>query len=853
MPPPPPTYLPSLPAANYLEDNNILCYSARLEGKWDDGKGRVKKDISRVTPTKEHPGTWDETCIREGDNAIMMRMGAKVEGDKLMNSGFIAVDLDVRGGEVAEDAFPELWALLEPLCECVVRTPSGGAHLYWKVPAGKSWTKELNIKQMVIDGQEFNCDGRVDVLANGTPIFLPGSEYIYKKEEFKYAYEKGKLEDATILPAILIDAFDARDKMCGRKGNPPRSAEPPPRPPAVPAGSPTSPTSPPSRPPTPLRMTDEDMLTIEKLCECLTPDWLDKYANWRDLVFGIKAVTQGRSAGRELLLRHTIRSPRHRSEADIEATRRLWDTADVKGTIGWGSLHYWAKQCSPDKHHAIFKDNYSRLIHEGNRGLCDIYTTELAGGCVYMAEDKVFWMWIEHMSLWKAVCEDNIIAHYMRHMPIVIQKLIVAHAARKVGDGDEAWKDEATFLRKQKVSAGNSMPEPVMKCLRDSLNPQVSYRNIDAFELDANPDYFPVANGVWNFRENRLEDYTRQHYISKRLPICYNAKADTSNIREAMRLWFKGNQEHIDFIQYWFGYCLTGHITRQDFLVLHGKSAGNGKSTWVEEILQNDIMGRDFCSTLGEDALTKVGGNNDDLYYAFGKRLVIAPEGGNESRETRALHLPTIKRLTGGGRVAAEAKFKGKKEGAFTAKVVTICNEMLKLPPTIDAGTRRRILAMLMNVKFVSQGDWDALSEEERASGNFGLRNPAFIKALRANKEGTLLWLLAGARRYIEEPDMDAPESVKAYTDEALAQADAVRQWLVDGYEFHKGAKREQLPFRDIANAWCEAHGIKTTHTQARANLLKKIRAWVGDANVTGDSNHGYTIHCLKQKPGADD
>jgi phage/plasmid-associated DNA primase len=845
--------LSSLPVASYLEDNDILCYSAQLVGEFKKEKGRVGKTIVSTCAVKDQPGTWDKSCIRRGDNAIMMRAGSRVEGDAQMNSGFIVVDLDVRGDEVAEQAFPELWALLTPLCSCVVRTTSGGVHLYWKVPAGKSWTKETNIDKMVIDGKEYNCDGRVDVLANGVPVILPGSSFTYQNVPFTYTYEKGSLEDASLLPAILIDAFDGRDKMSGRKGKPPRSAEvPPARLPAVPAGSPPSTTSTPSRPTTPSRITDDDLKILDRLCDCLTPDWLDKYSNWRDLVFGLKAVTQGRSAGRELLLRHTTRSPRHRSEADADATRKLWDTADVKGTIGWGSLHYWAKLCSPDKHHAIFKDNYSRLIHEGNRGLCDIYTTELAGACVYMAEEKVFWMWIEHMSLWKPVCEDNIVAHYMRHMPQVIQKLIIAHTARRIGDGDDAWKEELMRLRKQKESAGNAMPEPVMKCLRDSLNPQVSYRNIDAFELDANPDYFPLANGVWNFRENRLEDYTRQHYISKRLPICYNAKADTSNIREAMRLWFKGNQEHIDFVQYWFGYGLTGHITRQDFLVLHGKSAGNGKSTWVEEILQNDIMGREFCSTLGEDALTKVGGNNDDLYYAFGKRLVIAPEGGNESRDTKAIHMPTIKRITGGGRVVAEAKFKGKKEGAFTAKVVTICNEMLKLPSTIDAGTRRRILAMKMDVKFVSQGDWDALSPEEQASGDFGLRNPAFIKALRANKEGTLLWLLQGARRYMEEPDMDAPESVKAYTDEALAQADAVRLWLMDGYEFHKSWKREQMPFKDIANAWCEAHGVKPTHTQARANLLKKIRAWVGESNVTGDSNHGYTIHCFKQKPGAD-
>ena len=858
-PPMPPHTLATHPVVCYLEDNDILCYGATMIPCFDKEKGRISKGQLETIPIKERSGRWEKDTVPKGRNGIMMRLGARCPGDAQMNSGFLAVDIDTRNDETAETAVPSLWAALEPLCSCIVRTPSGGAHMYWRVPEGKRWKKALNLESITLDGVSHDTKGRVDVISGGGGILLPGSWFNYQGVRYEYEFMKGtSLADATLVPLPLIDFFDTNDIMCERKRiklkRPAPSAQQPAAPLQTPPSAPSAPALTPSnsRSTTPLRVSDDDIRLMDKLCECLTAEWLEKYTNWRDLVFCLKSISNGRAGGRVVLLKHVARSPRHREQRHQTDTINLWETADYKGAIGWGSLHYWARLCSPDKHHQLFKDNYSSLIKEGNRGMADIFATELAGSCVYVSNDKMFWLWIEHLALWKPVCEDNIVAQYMRRMPIVIQKLINAYPKMPEdasAEEKEKHKQGLGELHKKKAEATNSMPEATIRCVRDALNPEVSFRNIDAFEVDGNPNYYPLANGVWNFKENRLEEYTRQHYISQRLPINYNPQADTSLIKEAMRLWFKGNKEHIDFVQYWFGYCLTGHITRQDFIILFGKSAGNGKSTFVEEILQEDILGKHFATTLGEDALSRVGGNNDDLYYAFGKRMCIAPESGGESKHTKELHLPTIKRITGGGRVAAEAKFKGKKEGTFTGKVVCICNEMPKMPNTIDNGTRRRTNVLEMNVKFLYPGEWEQLTAEEKASGDFGLRNPTFIRNLRANKEGTLLWLLEGAKRYTANPELDAPDSVKRYTAEALAGADTERQWFLDGWTFDKVKnKGQEVLFGDIASKWCEAFNQKPGNMVARGKFLRKIKAIVGEAYVTGDSNHGFVVHCLAEK-----
>ena len=153
------------------------------------------------------------------------------------------------------------------------------------------------------------------------------------------------------------------------------------------------------------------------------------------------------------------------------------------------------------------------------------------------------------------------------------------------------------------------------------------------------------------------------------------------------------------------------------------------------------------------------------------------------------------------------------------------------------------------DASLIRQERWQALTPEERASGNFGIRKPEFIRSLRANKEGTLLWLLQGATRYIAQPELDAPESVKRYTEEALAGADTERQWFTDGYSFDKVRnKGAEVPFKEIADKWCDAFNVRPQNTSARGKFLKKVRGIVGDAYVVGDSNHGYTILCLKER-----
>ena len=809
----------------YLEKCDILVYSAAFQAFFDTDKNRVSKGKLSTVKQASLAGTWTPSTLHPNKahyTGYMMRTGSRPKG-----SGFILFDFDIKGGEDVIEKFEPLFLALKDMGGVKGSTGSGGIHIYWKMPPGASWNKETNLESIEINGVEYKTHGALDIMADGGSVILPGSTYTYKGVEYKYGLGKGmRLEDAVELPAALADALNKRQSPQPKipfQPAPAETLEIVPRLPPLPRSQ------------TPQKVRDEELGLVVQLLECLTPEWLDSYTNWRNMIFCLKSISGGRLLNEVIAV--SKKASRHTDYE--EETRRLWNAAATKGQFGFASLSYWAKQCNPEGHHKCFRNNYNTLLFSGRVGHADVFATELTGSCVFDSDSKKFWLWVEHNQLWMECDDNNLKALFMRIMPGVVKKV----AGEMGGEDDERTKALKALIREFQ----NNMADPTMACMRDCLNPKISHRMTDAFTLDANPDLLPLANGVWNFKENALEEYTRQHYISRRLPLAYDKGASQDDIKAAMRVWFKGNQKIIDFIQYWLGYVITGYNTRQDFLILFGSSAGNGKTTLIEEIIQKDILGSQFASTMGEDALTRVGGNNDDIYYAMDSRLAILSEAGGTHKTAKEINIECLKRLTGGGKVSAEAKFKGKKEGEFKAKMVMICNSMPGMPQ--DKGTRRRTNVVEMNVKMLYPTQWDELTDEEQASGDYGVRNPEFIRRLRQNAAGTLNWLLDGAKKFMANPEESPPAEVLRYTDTAMAQADEHRVWFKDGWEFDKvkHKKLPPIPFSDVAERWCEHFGVNPKNTSARGKFLKKVRDIIGDAYVIGNSNHGFQLMCLKQ------
>lgn len=299
--------------------------------------------------------------------------------------------------------------------------------------------------------------------------------------------------------------------------------------------------------------------------------------------------------------------------------------------------------------------------------------------------------------------------------------------------------------------------------------------------LNKNPDLFPCKNGVWSFKDNKLYEYEKEHYLTFKGKINYNPKADTSDIEKAINQWFKYDPEIVEFIHYFIGYIMTGHYTRTEFLFIHGANACNGKSTLWGDIMEI-LLGDEFSQVISSKSLTANGGSKSkSLYDLEGKRYAHVDEPSESSQMDKEM----LKIITG-GKIQQDAKNFNEKKFQTTHKMVFTFNKIPDVDLN-DAGLYRRCVIIEQNVKFVSEEEYEKAPQELKDSNSIQIKDFDFIEKLKANKEGLLLWALQGAKKYIDDPKKSVPEKLQILKDNAKEDSNELSNWIKRNLQHEPG------------------------------------------------------------------
>jgi putative DNA primase/helicase len=144
-----------------------------------------------------------------------------------------------------------------------------------------------------------------------------------------------------------------------------------------------------------------------------------------------------------------------------------------------------------------------------------------------------------------------------------------------------------------------------------------------------------------------------------------------------------GDAEMSRFLQQWTGYCLTGDVTEQALVFVHGPG-GTGKSVFVKVLTA--VIG-DYVATPTMEALTTAKGDRHSTEIAIlhGSRLAAT----SETEHGRAWDEPRIKRLAAGD--AITARFMRQDNFTFnpTFKLLIVGNHAPRLRNADDAMYRR--------------------------------------------------------------------------------------------------------------------------------------------------------------------
>jgi putative DNA primase/helicase len=261
--------------------------------------------------------------------------------------------------------------------------------------------------------------------------------------------------------------------------------------------------------------------------------------------------------------------------------------------------------------------------------------------------------------------------------------------------------------------------------------------------LDANPWLLNCRNGTVDLRTGALREHRREDYITKLTDLNYVPGARSALWEKTVSEVYGGDAAVIDFAQRWFGYCATGSVREQCFVV-HWGSGSNGKSTILETVSR--ALG-EYAGTAAPGLLSGDRGERHPTEVADlrGRRMVTA----HETQEGEPLREGFIKSVTGGDRIKARYM-----RGDFFEFTPTHKLQMLTNHPPIVRGQDDGIWRRIRLLPYL--GRW---GDEEKlkvwaAEGVKGarLKDEKLPEKLSAEEElvGVLAWIVEGARCWFE-------------------------------------------------------------------------------------------------------
>lgn len=358
---------------------------------------------------------------------------------------------------------------------------------------------------------------------------------------------------------------------------------------------------------------------------------------------------------------------------------------------------------------------------------------------------------------------------------------------------------------------------------------------VDAELLDRDPWLLNCRNGVVDLRDGSLRGHRADDLMTRLVDVDYMPGSALGGapggeghgaVEAGVRVWEQVLAQIVPdesvraFLQRWFGYCLTGWVREQAFVV-HWGDGGNGKSTVL------DLMVRTMGDYAGVAAPGLVAGADKserhptEIAALKGRRMVTA----HESREGVALREDFIKQATGDDRLVARFMREDFFEFSPTHKIQLLTNHK----PVIkgqDGGIWRRVLLVEYGVVF---GD-EAAVREGRATAVRDMRVGEWLGREEV-LQGVLAWRVRGAVAWARE-GLRPPDVVLDASARYRGGFDRIRQFVDECCEVAPAGSREWEAWAEpltmgmvgvypAYKGWCSESGY---HSLARGRFIAELQ-----------------------------
>ena len=323
--------------------------------------------------------------------------------------------------------------------------------------------------------------------------------------------------------------------------------------------------------------------------------------------------------------------------------------------------------------------------------------------------------------------------------------------------------------------------------------------SVSMAELDADPYLLGVMNGVVNLRKGTLEKPSPSLLVTKRANVTFDASVSGATFEAFLRSVVPDDEER-EFLICWLGYVLSGLVTEQYFLFIHGKGA-NGKSVLAEFIAW--LLG-EYALRIDTQMLMRQNRSSQaaspDIVNLAGRRLVYC----SETTDGQRLDDARVKELTGGDTLQGRELY-ARSPITFspTHKLLMIGNHTPIVQDDSD-GMWRRIKTLLFPSQF--------------QPGDEGY-DPDILAKLKADGPGALNVLLGGFAKF-QKSGIQIPESMTRATQQYRDDQDLFGQWLEDNCQLDGSSTTSKEDLYRNYKVWSESCGVRPLARQRFSRRL---------------------------------
>jgi len=338
--------------------------------------------------------------------------------------------------------------------------------------------------------------------------------------------------------------------------------------------------------------------------------------------------------------------------------------------------------------------------------------------------------------------------------------------------------------------------------------------------FDQKPHLLNLQNGTFDLETGKLREHSKEDYLTVIAPVRFEKGAASKKWDGALKTSLP-EPEARDFVQRFFGYCLSGESSERIVVMFIG-SGRNGKSLIARTV--QDLLGP-YATTMASTVLMATDREQHPTEVAalYGKRLAVM----SEIKRGRSVDDDKFKRLAGNDILTARRMREDPWEFKASHKSLLLVNHKPHLGRDQAVWDRVVIVDFRVRIENVDVKLLDKLKLEEA---------------------GILNWLIEGYRKY-KIKKLQPPKKIQ----EATAQYQASEDRLKEFFDFECEFKRDPDPEEDqkLATAtslivkrlakWCEARGVRAPGPNELADRLKekncvpgkigghdRVRGWIG-------------------------